>query len=156
MKKLSLAFPGLHLASFALKAAQPEINPPHIDVHVTPYYDSKGPAVKVGRFSAGLASAKENDFITTIAEMKKDWNRLTFPELYIGAIRLYDWAIEKKQFTGFILPSIVVDSLVSCWIRPGWEASVAQGLSCCTPRTLLISSWGPTSMVTPSVIPIAL
>jgi hypothetical protein len=68
MKKLSLAFVGLHLASFALKAAQPDINPPHIDVYVTPYYDSKGPAVKVGRFSAGLASGKEDDFLATIAE----------------------------------------------------------------------------------------
>ena len=48
MKKLSLAFVGLHLALFALKAAQPEINPLHINVYVTPYYDSKSPAVKVG------------------------------------------------------------------------------------------------------------
>lgn len=48
MKKISLAFVGLHLASVALRAAQPEINPQHIDVYVTPYYDSKSPAVKVG------------------------------------------------------------------------------------------------------------
>ena len=101
MKKLSLAFVGLHLASFALKAAQQEINPPHINVYVTPYYDSKGPAVKVGRFSAGLASAKEDDFITTIAEMKKDWNRLTFPELYVAAIRLYDWGYRKEAVYWF-------------------------------------------------------
>jgi hypothetical protein len=52
----------------ALKAAQPEINPAHIDVYVTPYHDSKGPAVKVGRFSAGLASAKEDGLLATIAE----------------------------------------------------------------------------------------
>jgi hypothetical protein len=101
MKKLSLAFVGLHLASFALKAAQPEINPQHIDVYVTPYYDSKGPAVKVGRFSAGLASAKENDFLTTIAEMKKDWDRLTFPELYVAAIRLYDLGYRKEAVYWF-------------------------------------------------------
>ena len=101
MKKLSLAFIGLHLASFALKAAQPETNPPHIDVYVTPYYDSKGPAVKVGRFSAGLASAKKNDFLITIAEMKKDWDRLTFPELYVGAIRLYDLGYRKEAVYWF-------------------------------------------------------
>jgi hypothetical protein len=79
MKKLSLAFVGLHLASFALKAAQQEINPPHINVYVTPYYDSKGPAVKVGRFSAGLASAKEDDFITTIAEMEEGLEQAYLP-----------------------------------------------------------------------------
>jgi len=54
MNKLSLAVVALHLASFALKAAQPEINPSHIDVYVTPYYNSKGPELKVGRFSTGL------------------------------------------------------------------------------------------------------
>jgi len=110
-EKTSLAFVGLHLASFALKAAQPEINPTHIDVYVTPYYDSKSPTVKVGRFSAGLVSAKEDNFFTTIAEMKKDWDRLTFPELYVGAIRLYDLGYRKEQCTGFILPSIAVGSL---------------------------------------------
>jgi hypothetical protein len=101
MNKLSLAFVALYLASFALKAAPPEINPPHIDVYVTPYYDSKGPTVKVGRFSAGLVSAKEDDFLTTIAEMKKDWDRLTFPELYVGAIRLYDLGYRKEAVYWF-------------------------------------------------------
>jgi hypothetical protein len=101
MNKLSLAFVALHLASFALKAAQPEINPSHIDVYVTPYYDSNGPAVKVGRFSSGLASANEHDFLTTIAEMKKDWDRLTFPELYVGAIRLYDLGYRKEAVYWF-------------------------------------------------------
>jgi hypothetical protein len=96
MNKLALILVGINFASFALKAAQPEINPSHIDVYVTPYYDSKGPAVRVGRFSSGLASAREDDFLTTIAAMKKDWDRLTFPELYVGAIRLYDLGYRKE------------------------------------------------------------
>src|SRR4029077_1756234 len=62
---------------------------------------SKGPAVKVGRFSAGLASAKEGDFLTTIAEMKTDWDRLTFPQLYVGAIRLYDLGYRKEAVYWF-------------------------------------------------------
>jgi hypothetical protein len=101
MNKLPLTFIAIHFASFALKAAQPEINPSHIDVYVTPYYDSKGPAVSVGRFSSGLASAKEDDFLTTVAEMKKDWDRLTFPELYVGAIRLYDLGYRKEAVYWF-------------------------------------------------------
>src|SRR5213080_844696 len=101
MNKLSLAVVALHLASFALKAAQPEINPSHIDVYVTPYYNSKSPEVSVGRFSSGLATAKEADFLTTIAEMKKDWDRLTFPELYVGAIRLYDLGYRKEAVYWF-------------------------------------------------------
>jgi hypothetical protein len=101
MNKLSLAFVALHLASFVLKAAQPEINPSHIDVYVTPYYNSKGPEVNVGRFSSGLASANEHDFLTTIAQMKKDWDRLTFPELYVAAIRLYDLGYRKESVYWF-------------------------------------------------------
>src|SRR5437764_8288552 len=101
MNKLSLAVVALHLASFALKAAQPEINPSHIDVYVTPYYNSKGPEVKVGRFSSGLASAKEDDFLATIAQMKKHWDRLTFPELYVAAIRLYDLGYRKESVYWF-------------------------------------------------------
>jgi hypothetical protein len=101
MNKLSLAVIALHLASFALKAAKPEINPSHIDVYVTPYYDSKGPAVKVGRFSLGLASKNEADFLATIAQMKKEWDLLTFPELYVGAIRLYDLGYRKEAVYWF-------------------------------------------------------
>jgi len=101
MNKLIFAFVSLSFASFALKAGQPETNPSHIDVYVTPYYNSKGPEVAVGRFSSGLASAKEDDFLTTIAEMKKDWDRLTFSELYVGAIRLYDLGYRKEAVYWF-------------------------------------------------------
>jgi hypothetical protein len=101
MNKLSLALVAINFAAFALKAAQPEINPSHIDVYVTPYYDSKGPVVKVGRFSSGLASAKKDDFLNTIAAMKRDWDRLTFPELYVAAIRLYDLGYRKEAVYWF-------------------------------------------------------
>ena len=50
MNKLALALVAINFTSFALQAAQPEINPSRIDVYVTPYYDSKGPAVS----AAGL------------------------------------------------------------------------------------------------------
>jgi hypothetical protein len=101
MNKLAFALVAINFVSFALKAAQPEVNPSHIDVYVTPYYDSKGPAIKVGRFSSGLASTKEDDFLTTITEMKKDWDRLTFPEVYVGAIRLYDLGYRKEAVYWF-------------------------------------------------------
>ncbi|HEX9421719.1 MAG TPA: hypothetical protein VF899_00650 [Pyrinomonadaceae bacterium] len=101
MNKLTFALVAINFALFALKAAQPEINPSHIDAYVTPYYDSKGPSVNVGRFSSGLASAKEDDFLTTIAQMKKDWDRLTFPELYVAAIRLYDLSYRKEAVYWF-------------------------------------------------------
>src|SRR5437762_9089344 len=101
MNRLSFALVAMNLASFVLKAAQPDIDPSHINAYITPYYNSKGPEVSLGRFSSGLASAKETDFLTTIAEMKKDWNRLTFPELYVAAIRLYDLGYRKESVYWF-------------------------------------------------------
>ena len=101
MNKLIVASVSITFASYALEAAQPEINPSHIDAYVTPYYDSKEPQISVGRFSSGLASAKADDFLTTIAQMKKDWDRLTFPELYVAAIRLYDLGYRKEAVYWF-------------------------------------------------------
>jgi hypothetical protein len=101
MNKLVLTLVAISFASPALKAAQPEINPSHIDVYVTPYHNSKGPVVSVGRFSSGLAAAKEYDFLTAISEMKKDWDRRTFPELYVAAIRLYDLGYRKEAVYWF-------------------------------------------------------
>src|SRR5437588_12178897 len=86
INKLSLALVAISFALVALKAAQPEINSSHIDAYVTPYYDSKGPEVKVGRVSSGLASAKEDDFLATIAQMRKDWDRLTLRDLSVPAL----------------------------------------------------------------------
>src|SRR5881397_610859 len=101
MKKLLLALCIINLAWFSLDAIQPVSDPLHIDVYVTPYYNSKGPSVSIGRFSSGLASAKEADFLTTIAQMKKDWDQLTFPELYVAAIRLYDLGYRKEAVYWF-------------------------------------------------------
>src|SRR5437879_6293987 len=101
MKKLLLALCAANFAWFALEAAQPLSNASHIDVYVTPYYNSKGPSVSVGRFSSGLASAKEDEFVATIGRMKKDWNQLTFPELYVAAIRLYDLGYRKEAVYWF-------------------------------------------------------
>ena len=100
MKTFLFTLSTITFAYQALLAAQLE-NPSHIDVYVTPYYNSKGPDVSVGRFSSGLASAKESDFLATIAAMKKDWDRLTFPELYVGAIRLYDLGYRKEAVYWF-------------------------------------------------------
>src|SRR6266487_1589325 len=137
MNKLSLAVVAvvaLYLASFALMAAQPEINPSHIDVYVTPYYNSKGPEVSVGRFSSGLASAKEDEFLATIAEMKKDWDRLTFPELYVAAIRLYDLGYRKEavywfytaQYRGRQFGILLDQSKMGTIGSPGFELLHAQ------------------------------
>ncbi len=135
MNKLALALVAINFPSLAfIVAQQPEINPSHIDVYVTPYYNSKGPEVSVGRFSSGLASAKEGDFLNTIAEMKKDWDRLTFPELYVAAIRLYDLGYRKEavywfysaQYRGRQFGVLLDQSKMGSIGSPGFELFHAQ------------------------------
>lgn len=101
MKKLLFALYVASVAWFPLEAAESVSDASHIDVYVTPYYNSKGPSVSVGRFSSGLASAKEDEFLVTITKMKKDWDQLTFPELYVAAIRLYDSGYRKEAVYWF-------------------------------------------------------
>jgi hypothetical protein len=72
-----------------------------IDISVTPYYSSVGPTVSVGRFNAGLASKRENEFVATISKMKKAWKQLSFPELYVGAIRLYNLGYRREAVYWF-------------------------------------------------------
>ena len=101
MKKLLFALYVASVAWFPLEAAESVSDASHIDVYVTPYYNSKGPSVTIGRFSSGLASAKKDEFLATITMMKKDWEQLTFPELYVAAIRLYDLGYRKEAVYWF-------------------------------------------------------
>jgi hypothetical protein len=135
MKRLLLIFFAMNFASPGLRAAQnPGINPSHIDVYVTPFYDSKGPEVSVGRFSSGLASKNEGDFLATIAEMKNNWDQLTFPELYVGAIRLYDLGYRKEavywfysaQYRGRQFGVLLDQSKMGSIGSPGFELFHAQ------------------------------
>ena len=59
-------------------------DPTHIDVYVTPYYNSKGPVIDVGPFSGGLAAKNEPEFVATISKMKKSWDTLNFAESVRG------------------------------------------------------------------------
>jgi hypothetical protein len=76
-------------------------DPGRIDAYVTPFYNSNGPAISVGRFSAGLGSKSPQAFVATILRMKKEWSALSFPELYVGAIRLYDRGYRREGIYWF-------------------------------------------------------
>ena len=87
------------LALFGSENSTDELR--RIAVHVLPYYQSEGPVVNVGRFSKGLASRDEQEFLRTIQAMQKSWDRLTFPELYVAAIRLYDLGYRTESVYWF-------------------------------------------------------
>jgi len=76
-------------------------DPARIDAYITPYYNSAGPAIDVGAFSKGLLAKNESEFLGTISKMKKSWDSLTFAEMYVAAIRLYDRGFRRESIYWF-------------------------------------------------------
>ena len=73
----------------------------HIDVYITPFYNSEGLAINAGVFSMGLSSTNESQFVATIREMKRKWANLSFVEMYVATIRLYDMGFRKESIYWF-------------------------------------------------------
>lgn len=61
-----------------------------LPIYVTPYYDSKGPQVRVGQWSAALAEADRGSIAGIAAAMAREQPTLTVAAMYVLAIRLYD------------------------------------------------------------------
>jgi len=124
----------LLIGSGALVSAQTVSDPAHIDVYITPYYNSKGPTVEIGPFSNGLAAKNEPEFLATITKMKKSWDTLNFPETYVAAIRLYDLGYRKEsiywfysaQYRGRLFGSLIDQSKMGSIGAPGFELFQAQ------------------------------
>lgn len=101
--------------------------------YVLPYYDSNGPVIKVGPYSKGLAMGG-SAFVSTILQMKKQLNRLNFPELYVAAIRLYDLGYRNEatywfysaQYKGRQFAMLVDQGKLGSIGDPGFELYHAQ------------------------------
>jgi hypothetical protein len=112
-----------------LAAAQVSGDPARIDVYITPFYNSKGPAIDVGPFSKGLAATSEPEFVATIARMKQSWNALRFPEVHVAAIRLYDLGFRNEsvywfysaQYRGRLFGTLVDEQKIGSIGSPGFE-----------------------------------
>src|SRR6266571_3134445 len=124
------ALPVVVFLGYAVVAAGQNINDPaRIEVYVTPYYNSKGPTINVGPFSKGLGANSELDFVATIAKMKQSWDTLSFPEVYVAAIRLYDLGFRKEaiywfysaQYRGRLLATLIDREKMGSIGDPGFE-----------------------------------
>jgi hypothetical protein len=117
-----------------LAVGQTITDPAHIEVYVTPYYNSKGPVIDVGPFSSGLAAKNESEFVVTITKMKKSWDTLNFPETYVAAIRLYGLGFRKEsiywfysaQYRGRLFASLIDQDKMGSIGDPGFELFQAQ------------------------------
>lgn len=109
--------------------AQTVDNPATIPVYVTPFYDSKGPKIEVGEFSAGLASKDETTVVKTVRSMRQHWNRLSFESMYVVAIRLYDLGFRDEsvywfysaQYRGRLFSVLVDPAAAQTMGQPGFE-----------------------------------
>src|SRR5438477_11978608 len=112
-----------------LAAGQVINNPARIEIYVTPYYNSEGPAINVGPFSKGLAANSEPEFVATISKMMQSWDNLSFTEMYVAAIRLYDLGFRKEaiywfysaQYRGRLLATLVDRDKMGSIGDPGFE-----------------------------------
>ena len=127
--KLNLIALLVFIGCAGLAAGQTITDPAHIEVYITPYYNSKGPAIDVGPFSSGLASKNEPEFVATIAKMKQSWDALNFAETYVAAIRLYDLGFRKEsiywfysaQYRGRLFASLIDQEKMGSIGSPGFE-----------------------------------
>ena len=118
----------------ALAAGQNITDPAHIEVYVTPYYNSKGPVIDVGPFTKGLAAKNESEFVATIAKMKTSWDTLNFAETYVAAIRLYDLGFRNEsiywfysaQYRGRLFATLIDQEKMGNIGSPGFELFQAQ------------------------------
>jgi hypothetical protein len=109
-------------------------DPAHIEVYITPYYNSRGPTVEVGPFSTGLAAKNEPEFLATITKMKRSWATLNFPATYVAAIRLYDLGFRKEsiywfysaQYRGRLFAGLIDRERMGSMGDPGFELYQAQ------------------------------
>ena len=124
----------LLICSGGLAVGQTITDAAHIEVYITPYYNSKGPAIDVGPFSSGLAAKSEPEFVATIAKMKKSWDTLNFAETYVASIRLYDLGFRKEsiywfysaQYRGRLFASLINREKMGSMGAPGFELFQAQ------------------------------
>jgi hypothetical protein len=65
-------------------------------VYITPYYNSAGLQIAVGKHSAGLAVPNADGVRKTLAAMKSEWTELPVEAMYVAAIRLYDLGLKDE------------------------------------------------------------
>lgn len=115
-------------------AADLPATPGSIDVYVTPFYEAAGPKIEVGKYSAGLASPDRPTFLATIHQMSESWEYLSFAQLYVAAIRLYDLGYRKDavywyysaEYRGRLFAQLVDHLRLGGMGTPGFELLSAQ------------------------------
>jgi len=100
MKKLLCLVAAL-AGFYALCPAEAIAQEASADFYVAPFYNSKGPSVKIGKFSKELASADKHSIKATVATMKQEMAALPAISMFVAAARLYDLGYRDESVYWF-------------------------------------------------------
>ncbi|MDY0169224.1 MAG: hypothetical protein RBS80_21960 [Thermoguttaceae bacterium] len=70
-------------------------------IYVTPFYNSEGPQVAVGKHSDDLARANADTIEEMVAAMKAEWDELRPEAMCVAAIRLFDLGLKDEAVYWF-------------------------------------------------------
>jgi hypothetical protein len=104
-------------------------------IYVTPYYDSEGLKINVGKFSWALAATDGAAIRKTAAEMKAEWETLTAEAMFVLAIRLYDLGLKDEavywfysaQYRAMLFTRLLDPAVVGSLGSPPFELKQAYG-----------------------------
>jgi hypothetical protein len=97
MKRLPGLVPLFLLLASTSSCGEQQPKPHAIRMYVTPYYDSEGLQVNVGKFSKELASMTKASAQKTQQSLKSAWGTLSPETMYVAAIRLYDLGLKDDS-----------------------------------------------------------
>jgi hypothetical protein len=81
------------------KATAKEIG--SVPIYVTPFYNSDGPKVAVGKFSQRLAEANADSILPLVADLEKEKVELRAEVMYVTAVRLFDLGHKDEAVAWF-------------------------------------------------------
>jgi hypothetical protein len=70
--------------------------PPEIQIYISPFYDSDGPKIDVGNYSKELSAANIDELLPVIEKMRENKALLTPEQMYVAAIRLYEYSAKDE------------------------------------------------------------
>ncbi|MCA9280390.1 MAG: ankyrin repeat domain-containing protein, partial [Phycisphaerales bacterium] len=102
-------------------------------IYITPYYNSQGPQINVGRFSEELKDVTTETALDLAATMEAEWTTLPFETMFVMAIRLFDLSHKDEavywfysaQFRARLLIAIMEPDSVGGIGSPGFELQQA-------------------------------
>ena len=82
-------------------SVKPDSDSKLMNIYVTPYYNSKGLQIDVGKYSQELKAATSETILDLTAKMQKERGTLTVESMYVTSIRLYDLGYKNESVYWF-------------------------------------------------------